>query len=195
MSNNEPLSSLTIAVRLTIICFVAVTLLIAANALTINKILENSKIEEDKANKFLFSNAAKFSEKMIFNSLDDKDKKNFYYFKALDNNNNIIGYIVYTQGTGFGGTMKIGFLVNIELKILKVKLMDNSETPGYGKKYEKEKNIKLFFGTNTAENPIPDNLISLTQDEKDTVTSATISFKGIADGLINGANLVKKEIK
>ncbi len=194
MSNNQSLSPLTIALRLTVICIVAVTLLIGANALTEEKIKDNNEIEEEKANKILFSNAADF-DKMEFSSLDENNKNNFYYFIVKDINQSKLGYVVYTQGSGYGGSMKIGFSVDTDLNILKVKLMDNSETPGFGKKYEKEKNVKLFSGTNTADKPIPLKLISLSQEDKDTVTSATISFKGIAEGLIKGIDLLKKEIK
>lgn len=193
--SKEKLSSIQIATRLTIICFIAAFLLAIANLLTAGKIASNSKIEEDIANKFLFSDATSFSDRIYFESLSEKEKKNFYFFKAMDSNNETIGYIVYTQGSGFGGAMKIAFSTDKDFKILKVKLMDNSETPGYGKKYEKEKNVKLFSGTNTSDKTIPDSLAMLSQEDKDTVTTATISFKGIAAGLKKGVMLLKKEVR
>ncbi|MBN2544931.1 MAG: FMN-binding protein [Spirochaetes bacterium] len=195
MNNKESLTPLIISLRLTIICFIAVSLLISVNALTIGKIQENSKTEEDRANKFLFANAVSFSEKQIFSSLNEKDKKIIYYFKAFDAGKNTLGYVVYSQGSGFGGAMKVGFSVDTDMKIIKIKLMDNSETPGYGKKYEMEENVKFFYGSNTKEKPLPNNLVSLSPEDKDTVTSATISFKGIAGALEKGVNLLKNEIK
>ena len=57
---------------------------------------------------------------------------------AYDSSKNLIGYIVVTTGTGYGGTLKVMTGFNLEGEISGVSVISQNETVGLGTKCEKE---------------------------------------------------------
>lgn len=192
MENKE--SALIIALKLTIICFVSVFLLSLINLATETQIKRNKEKAEEDAMIFLLPNVKKFSEKIDFKTIDDNLKKTIYYFKAYNNSSDLIGYIISSQGKGYGGKMKVMVALDNQFKILNIKLLDNAETPGLGKKAESEQYMNKFIGTNTLEKPLPLNKNMLSQADKDSVTGATITFNGVVGSIKDAIDLLKKEL-
>ncbi|RKX84763.1 MAG: FMN-binding protein [Spirochaetes bacterium] len=102
----------------------------------------------------------------------------------------LLGYILDLRGTGYGGELKIlaGYKRNGE--IIAVKLMDNEETPGLGKKAEKPEYMKKFIGTG-GKKAVPVRKGMLSRKDADAVTGASITFMGLANALDTGSKFVK----
>ncbi len=185
-------SIIIIALKLTLICFIAVLLLVFINLITFKKIEENKIKKEKDAMNFLAPQAKNFSNKKYFKNVEDKLKESIYYYEAYDNSSKITSYIVSTVSKGYGGKMRIMIALDNNLKILNVKLLDNSETRWLGKKAEKEEYMNNFKNTNTGEKPLPRNKNMLTIN--DSVTGATITFNGIITGISKAVELLKNEL-
>ena len=112
-----------------------------------------------------------------------------YY--PVEQNGKITGYALDIKGSGYGGDMKIIAGYNTDGSIKNVKLLDNSETPGLGKKAEIKGYMDKFTGTG-AEEPVP-VIKNMLKDQKDVdaVTGATITFMAVADALRAGSEFVK----
>jgi electron transport complex protein RnfG len=103
------------------------------------------------------------------------------------------GMILELQGAGYGGDMKILARYDKEGTIRAVKLMDNTETPGLGKKAESPAYMDKFIGTGSTANPVPVRKDMLATTEADAVTGATITFLGVANALARGAEYAAVE--
>ena len=90
--------------------------------------------------------------------------------------------------------MKVMVAFDKELKILNAKLLDNSETPGLGKKAENDQYMEKFKNTNTDTNPLPLNKNMLSSADKDSVTGATITFNGVVGAIKKAADLLKNNL-
>ena len=186
-------STLFIALRLTVICFVAVLLLGIINALTAPNIEKNKIKAENEAIKILMPNGIP-SPKKYFSKLPEELQKSYYYYE-ITNNNNIVGYIVSSESKGYGGTLKVMVAFDNDLKIINAKLLDNAETPGLGKKAENQDYMKKFIGTNTPDKPFPKNKNDLPPADKDSVTGATITFNGITGAISKAIEYLRNEKK
>ena len=194
MNNNKDLMTfLIIAGKLTVICFTAVVLLILVNLITSPIINKNNIKTEKEANQKLIPQGDKFELK-YFPFLNDTEKDDNYYYEVKNRNSELIGYIVASKGNGYGGKLKILTAFDINLKILNVKLMDNNETPGLGKKAEKSRYMNKFIGTNTPDNPFPKTKSMLPKNEADSVTGATITFNGITSGIQKAIENITNEV-
>lgn len=100
------------------------------------------------------------------------------------------GWILELVGIGYGGPMTIVASYDTNGAIMVSRLIDNSETVGFGKKAEDASYMEIFTGTG-GDGPVPRNKIDLGSDV-DMVSGATVTFSGIADALSNGSNLVKE---
>jgi len=185
-------SILMIALKLTLICFISVLLLGFVNLITVKKIEENKIKKEKDAMSFLVPEAKNYSQKKYFKTIDEKLKESIYYYEAYDNSSKVTAYIVSNISNGYGGKMIIMIAFDNNLKILNVKLLDNSETRGLGKKAEKEEYMNKFKNTNTNEKQLPKNKNML--DSNDSITGATITFNGIVAGISKAIELLKNEL-
>jgi electron transport complex protein RnfG len=73
--------------------------------------------------------------------------------------------------------------------------MDNSETPGLGKKAENPAYMEKYLGTGASDNPVPVRKSMLKPDEADAITGATITFLGVSKALAEGAVYAAAEPK
>lgn len=97
------------------------------------------------------------------------------------------GMLLELEGSGYGGEMKILARYEQDGTIRAVRLMDNTETPGLGKKAETPAYMEKFIGTGPPANPVPVRKDMLASDEADAITGATITFLGISKALAEGA--------
>ncbi len=181
---------LKIALRLTIICSSAVLLLGIVNALTEKKIKSNQMAVESAANKFLMPGCT-FSEKKLFDGLDESQ---LYYYEAKLKKQ-LAGYIVSTTGNGYGGEMKILVATDKNFKVLNMKLLSNSETPGIGSKAKDDAYMKKFIGTNTNSKPFPKAKHMLSPDDAEAISGATITFNGITEAVDRALKIMKENLK
>jgi electron transport complex protein RnfG len=98
-----------------------------------------------------------------------------------------VGMILELAGSGYGGEMKILVRYDQDGTIRAVKLMDNSETPGLGKKAENPAYMEKFVNTGNSENPVPVRKDMLPPEQADSITGATITYLGVSKALAEGA--------
>ncbi len=182
---------LIVALKLTLICLLAVLSLSLVNFLTEKKIIQNGIIVEEKTNKDLINDAEKFEKKNFKDP--ELQKSGFYYYEAKKGKN-VIGYIISSIGKGYGGDFKLMVAVDTNLTIVNMKMLKNNETPGIGKKAETKEYMKKFVGTNTSNKPFPETKNFLSQEDKDAITGATITFNAIVKATKRALDLLKDEI-
>jgi len=98
-----------------------------------------------------------------------------------------VGMLLEMEGSGYAGEMKILARFDLSGSIAAVKLMDNTETPGLGKKAENPAYMEKFLGSGSLENPVPVRKDMLKPSDADAITGATITFLGISKALADGA--------
>jgi electron transport complex protein RnfG len=101
-------------------------------------------------------------------------------------------FILELVGSGYGGDMKILALLEGDGTILDVRLMDNLETPGLGKKAELPAYMLKFKDSGGPERPVPVRKDMLPAAEADAITGATITFVGIAKALERGSEFTRE---
>jgi len=171
--------------RLTLICAVAALLLGLVNAMTEPVIAERKAIEFQKALQSLVSEGKAGSEV----SAEDTEGINVYY--PVTKKSSVLGYIVSLTGTGYGGDLSLLSYYKADGTLQNSVLMDNSETPGLGKKAEDPSYMKKFIGSGSTEKPIPLKKSEVTVDA-DAITGSTITFLGVSKALKNGSDFVKE---
>lgn len=89
-----------------------------------------------------------------------------------------IGFLVKASRKGYQDRIQVGYAVNQDLKILKVIVLQQNDTPGYGDKVEKEDYLKQYQGKTlkelvfkTEEAPGPKHVSA--------VTGATVSSQAV----------------
>ena len=157
-------------------------------------IKEKQKKNDNKSNQFLMPNGSKFIKKN-FKSISADEQNDFYYFEVKDSSDNFIGYIVSSIGNGYAGKLKIMAAFDTNLKILNAMLLDNNETTGLGKKALKQEYMSKFIGTNANSNPLPINKNKLSQEDKDSISGATVTFNGIVNALSRAIDLLKRDVR
>jgi RnfABCDGE-type electron transport complex G subunit len=128
----------------------------------------------------------------LFNDIGYKNMGPVKSYFPVVQNQAVAAYALKIIGNGYGGAMTIIAGYNTDGSIRDVKLLDNSETPGLGKKAEAEGYMNKFIGTG-GDKPVP-VIKNMLKDRKeiDAVTGASITFMGIADALRSGSDFVKK---
>ena len=103
------------------------------------------------------------------------------------------GLLLELEGSGYGGEMTILARYDQDGTIRAVKLMENSETPGLGKKAENPAYMEKFIGTGSEDSPVPVRKDMLAGAEADAITGATITFLGVSKALAEGAGYVEAQ--
>ena len=186
-------NDIIIALKLMLICFTSVLLLSVVNVLTQKKIEQNDIKTEVESNKRLMPAGIKFEKKAFISNKAIKDKE--YLFEVYNSSGDFIGWTVSVLGSGYGGEMKVMAAFDKELKVINVKLLNNSETPGIGKAAERDDYMTKFINTNTEGVVFPYKKSMLPKEYADSITGATITYNGIASAIYKAINLLKEEVK
>lgn len=100
------------------------------------------------------------------------------------------GYILTLTGNGYGGAFTMMASYRTDGSILAAKMLENSETPGQGKRSEEAWYMEKFIGKGTAESPVPTEKSMLSKEESDAVSGASVTFAGVSGTLARGASYV-----
>ncbi len=178
-----------------IICAVAAASLGYTNAITYDKIQEQLVIAGNEAKKAVLPGADTFEEieDSAFSAIQSNSKYNYieeiYAAKA---GGNIIGYTVKAVPKGYGGSMDIIVGVDIDGSLQGVRVGNNSETPGLGKKAETPKFQEQYIGKtwegsiDVIKNGTPkDNEIA-------AISGATVTSGAVTDGVNQALQAVKE---
>lgn len=100
------------------------------------------------------------------------------------------GYIVGLKGAGYGGDLTMVASYTVEGEMLFAKMLTNSETPGLGKKSEKEGYMDKFKGTGSAK-AVPTTKDMLSSTDAAAVSGSSVTFMAIGKALQGGSAYVK----
>jgi len=162
MNNKFIFKIIDISFRLTILCVVSAMLLSWVYKETKPKIEENIKKEIESAQKDVLPGAVSFQEK------ESGEKK---YVEGYDANGNSVGKIFVLSERGYGSEIKMMVGVNSG-KIVGIKVIQHTETPGLGDGITKKNFLNQFIDKSL-------NQLLLKKDggEIEAITGATISSK------------------
>jgi electron transport complex protein RnfG len=169
--------------KLFLICMVAAVTLAGVNAVTEPVIQRRSVLELGQALSALSPDAGSAVAVPV---AEEGIVRAYYPLKESKQ------FILELMGSGYGGDMKILALLAADGTILDVKLMDNLETPGLGKKAELPDYMLKFKDAGGPEEPVPVRKDMLAAPDADAITGATITFIGIAKALEAGAEFVRE---
>ena len=150
-----------------LICLIITAALAFTNAVTKDKINENDENSKQASMLVVVKDAKTFEE------VEDG------IFKALDEDNNVVGYAISTVSNGYGGQIKVmtgikdGEILGIDV------YYNDDETPGLGKNTSNESFTQGFVGLLSNPDLIVNKDYSGEGQSVDAVTSATISSRAV----------------
>ena len=177
----QKLKFLRPALPLTFICVIIALLLALVNAVTADRIIENTLNEKTQAIKGIFTECENFESEenssLFSSNVSDAGV-------VLNKEGDVIGYYADVAPVGFKG--EIGLIVgtDTEGKVLKVSLLSASETPGVGTKATDASYLANFSGLKS------DDVNSVT-----AITGATISSKAVKAGIESATETIENIIK
>lgn len=101
------------------------------------------------------------------------------------------GYILTLTGSGYGGSFTMLASYNADGTVIGAKMLDNSETPGLGKKSEEDWYMTKFVGTGSADKPVPTSKDQLSKADSDAISGASVTFAGVSKAIAEGSEYVK----
>ncbi|WGK68210.1 FMN-binding protein [Candidatus Haliotispira prima] len=102
-------------------------------------------------------------------------------------------YVLQLAGHGFGGPLELLAAYRPDGRLYHAVMLDNTETPGFGKKAENPGYMEMFRDRGSRlhsepEQSIPTTKRALAVPYLDAVTGSTISFRAISSALLAGAD-------
>ncbi|MBM7556172.1 RnfABCDGE type electron transport complex subunit G [Halanaerobacter jeridensis] len=156
---------------LTIIMITSAGVLTFVQQLTLPKIQSHAQQKKENAILTVLPGAEEY---------EQVDKGNLTLYKGLDSSGNVVGYALQNSGQGFQSVLKIMVGLDVDAKkVMKVKILNQAETPGLGariieKQFKSQFNDKAFSDSFQAKKDI------------DAISGATISSQAMSD-VIKGA--------
>ena len=104
--------------------------------------------------------------------------------------NNGTGYVITGSSKGYGGDVQVMVAFNKDSKIENVKVLDNSETPGLGKKIEEPSFYTQYNGKEAKELVLGTDLAAITgatissNAATDAVNYAVVAYNAVAKGVV-----------
>lgn len=159
------------------ICIVIPLALSLTNAITVDRIADLQKQNEEKAMAMLIK-ADKF-EKTTFEGKNES----FDFHIAKSAEGEALGYIFITASKGYGGEVSVMTAVGTDGKIKEISILDASnETPGLGQNVTKE-SFYSQFKEKTADIKVEKGNVGSTENKVSAVTGATISSKAVTSAV------------
>lgn len=136
---------------------------------TAEKIASNAVKQRALAQKAVFAEAKTFKE---------AQKNNFNYVEAFDSEKTPLGYIIEAENQGYSSVIKTLIALDSSFKIVGLKIVSQTETPGLGTNIEKNKFTEQFINKKN-------NELDLKQEggNIDAVTGATISSRAVINSV------------
>lgn len=151
---------------LTVICVIIAVLLASVNALTRDKIAENTVRAKTDSVLAIFTVG---NDCELYRTEEDGSEIYIVY-----RDDGIVGYCAYVSSVGFGGNIDMMVGINSEYATVGVKIVSMSETPGVGSKTDSDDFLSQF----------KDKLHDAPTKDVDAISGATISSNAIMSGVI-----------
>jgi len=169
------------AIILFVICLVVAASLALTHAITKDKIAERAAIDAENARREVLADADSFSrveniEEYINENQELDIVKEVY--KGVKNNTSV-GYVFLVVTKGYGGDMEVTVGINNKGEITGVKIGNNSETPGLGRKVTEDAFTSQFSGFAPSEPLQVVKRKKAKKEEIEAISSATISSRAV----------------
>lgn len=141
--------------------------------LGLNEVVLNGKIDTSRDEVIVSDNAVVSSYCYVVN--DDMED---------------VGYVLNLKGNGYGGSFTLLGFYDVYGLLVNAKLLENNETQGIGKRYEKPDNIALFSHYDI----VPTSKAELTDDDATIVSGASVTFQGLSKALTEGSDFILENL-
>jgi Na+-translocating ferredoxin:NAD+ oxidoreductase subunit G len=181
---------------LLIITAIASGILAFVDSLTSEKIRENKNLAEEEARRDVLPEAVRFqlhtttleAQKEIQNPLKnaaDTGPRQFIYYLAYDDNDELVGYSFVASKYGYSSQVKTMVGVNTDMKILKIKVIEQAETPGLGANAASDDFQNRFLSKSISQ-------LKVDKDGGDikSLTGATITSKAVCSSIEEGLHVL-----
>jgi len=154
--------------------------------------IEKIKLENEKqARLYVIPDAKEFEEVAI----NDITGENFY--KALDAEKKVIGYVFVAKGPGYSGSVETMVGMDTEFKIINIKVIKQTETPGLGAECQTIKfgsdhpYFEDWFKGKTAMNVVVVKDDQNSADKIQSLTGSTITTRSVCKAISHYAKAVQ----
>ena len=173
---NSPAFLIRLVATLCAICVAIAVLLAAVNAVTRDKIADNTMKSKTEAVLSIFS---KGTDCELYKTLEDGSEV-YLAYRGED----IIGYCAFVSSVGFGGKIDMMVGINGAYETEGVKIVSMSETPGVGSKTGSSEFLGRFVGLGHSD---PTGAV-------DAISGATISSTAVKAG-VNQAHSIEVDLE
>lgn len=118
--------------------------------------------------------------------------RNADYFKVKKNDGKLCGYVVESYGKGYSSFIHSMIAVDSSLKVINLKILGHSETPGLGDEIESPNFQKQFYGKST------DNMQVVKTsgtDKIQAISGATISSRAVVNAQRDALEFLSKVLQ
>jgi Na+-translocating ferredoxin:NAD+ oxidoreductase subunit G len=180
-----------ITLNLVVIYVIGGLILAVVHAKTSPIRYHNKVIAEQKALKELLPEADQI-DKLGDWKIHDRAAKYFVAKKG----DATIGYIVQSFGKGYSSYINTFIAIDKDFKVIKVKILDQKETPGLGDVIEEDDFTNRLIGKDVEHLKAVKTENEVQKGYVQAVTGATISSRALTDDAVrNGVDFIKKTIK
>ena len=159
------------ALILAAICLIITSALAGTDALTKGPIAELAEQNEIATRQTVLPLAEKFE------ALPTSGLENIPYY-GTDSSGSIVGYVLITEGKGYGGTITVMTGISTEGVITGVSILNNGETVGLGANCTKDSFTSQYTGT-SADQTLTVTKSTPADGEIQALTGATIPSKAV----------------
>ncbi len=178
-----------LALKLFVITAVAALALAFTNSITVEKIAEQTKLENQLARQEVLKQAESFEEvqkeelSSAIKSVDAVEAEIVVEaYKGL-NGSDIVGYTYKVLPKGYGGEMNLLVGISTEGEITGIKVVSHSETPGLGAKATEPSFQDQFMGMSTSSPLTVIKSGTASDNQVQAITGSTITTQAVTDGV------------
>ena len=188
---------------LLLITVIASGILAYVNGITADKIKANKVMAEQEARKEVLSDASRFEQRTVtlpaiveepnpLKNKADEGPRQFMYYLGYDKDDKLAGYTFVASLYGYSSEVKTMVGVDLEMSISKIKVIEQSETPGLGANASTAEFQGRFLGMNQEQLKVDKDGGTIKSLTGATITSRAVT-NSIADGLKILADAVSGE--
>jgi len=172
----------TLGLKLFIITAVAGFILGFTNYLTEQPIMKQ-RIQADMEARLAVLPSAKEFEEIEIDEVADENSKIIEIYRAVDADNNIVGYTFKVLTSGFGGDVEVIVGINSDGIIEGIRIGEHSETPGLGAKASEEGFTEQFAGKAIDMQIEVNKTGDLADNKIQAITGATITSECVSNAV------------
>jgi Na+-translocating ferredoxin:NAD+ oxidoreductase subunit G len=177
------------AIILCVICLITVGLVALTFGATLDARQRQAEITANANKRELFPDAAQFA------PIENIDSSQYpglsEAFIAQDAGGAVLGYLIEAEYRGYGGNVPVLLAFGPDVKILRLKVLTNDETPGLGKKVESKAFLEQYVGLGT-DKDLSVNPKATDKYIIDAVSGATISSRAVTEAVNVAIRLIRQ---